>query len=181
MGLAFVSWFIGDLGYVYYDHILEIDPYPNPFDMGFIGSYVFAFLHLVLNICYFKSDWNFKMKSLIVIIPVVMVTVYSIVAYVEWGHYDELPFDLIYGNIFAVGSSLILAFAILGATVFRRSLLKGAWLLLVTGIFIWAFADIWYAYLEIFEAFDNTHPTNTLWIAALMIIMYALYKHRQVI
>ena len=181
LGLAFISWFIGDLGYVYYDHILEIDPYPNPFDLGFIGSYVFVFLHLVLNIRYFKPDWNLGMKSLIVIIPVVMITAYTFLAYVEWGDYEELPFDLFYGNLFVIGSSLILAFAILGVTVFRRSVLKEPWLLLVIGIFIWAFTDTWYAYLEIFEAFDNTHPANTLWIAALMTIMYALYKHRQVI
>ena len=28
LGLAFIGWFIGDLGYVYYDHVLELDPYP---------------------------------------------------------------------------------------------------------------------------------------------------------
>ena len=34
---------------------------------------------------------------------------------------------------------------------------------------------------EVFEAFDNTHPTNTLWVASFMVVMYTLYKHRQVV
>ena len=181
LGLAFVSMFIGDFGYVYYDYVLELDPYPNPFDVGFVAGYVFAILHLVLNIRYFRPQWNIEMKSVLVIIPIVMVTVSTLVAYETWGDYEELPFDLFYGNIFTVGSSLILSLAIIGAIVFRRSILKEAWLLLVIGIFIWAFTDTWYAYTEIFESFDNTHPTNTLWMLSFMIIMYALYKHRKVI
>ena len=181
LGLAFVSVFIGDFGYVYYDHVLGLDPYPNPFDVGFAAGYVFAILHLVLNIRYFRPQWNTEMKIFLVVLPIVMVSVYTIVAYAEWGDYEELPFDLFYGNLFTVGSSLILALAVLGAVVFRRSILKEAWLLLVLGIFIWAFTDTWYAYTEVFESFDNTHPTNTLWVASYLVIMYALYKHRKVI
>ncbi len=181
LGLAFVSWFIGDLGYVYYDHILQEDPYPNPFDVGFAASYVFASLHLYLNTRYFRPQWNTAMKSLVIIFPIVMGLGYSLVAYAEWGDYDELPFDLVYGNIWAVGASIELALAVLGAFVFRRSVLKEVWLLLVIGIFIWTVGDIWYVYTELFETFDNTHPTNTLWMASFMVVIYALYKHQKVV
>jgi len=181
LGLAFVSWFIGDFGYVYYDHVLGLDPYPNPFDAGFAASYVFASLHLVLNTRYFKPQWNKQMKILLVVFPVVIVVSYSIIAYVEWGDYEELRFDIIYGNIWTAGASIELALAIIGASVFRNSILKEAWLLLAIGILIWTVGDVWYAYTEVFEAFDNTHPTNTLWVASFMVVMYALYKHRQVV
>ena len=85
LGLAFVFWFIGDLGYVYYDHVLDEDPYPNPFDVGFAISYVFAALHLYLNTRHFKPDWNAQMKSLAIILPIIMGVVYTIVAYGAWG------------------------------------------------------------------------------------------------
>ena len=181
LGLAFVCWFLGDFGYVLYDHVLELDPYPNPFDIGFAASYVFAALHLVLNTRYFRPNWDSQMKKLVILLPIVIVAAYTLLAYQEWGIYEELPFDLVYGNIFAVGASIELALAILAASVFRHSILKEVWLLLVIGIFIWAVSDIWYAYAEIFGGFDNTHPTNTLWMASLMTIMYALYKHKKVI
>ena len=181
LGLAFVSWFIGDLGYVYYDHILQLDPYPNPFDLFFALSYVFACLHLYLNTRYFRPNWNSEMKSLVIILPIVMGVAYTLVAYAEWGDYEELPFDLVYGNIWVIGASAELGLVILGAIVFRRSVLKEVWLLLVIGIFIWTVGDIWYVYTELFEAFDNTHPTNTLWMASFMVVIYALYKHRKVV
>ena len=181
LGLAFVSWFIGDFGYVYYDHILDEDPYPNPFDVGFAASYVFASLHLLLNTRYFRPKWNIEMKLILVILPILMLVAYTLVASAVWGDYDELSFDIFYGNIFAVGASIELALAILGAIVFRQSILKEVWLLLVIGIFIWTIADVWYAFAEVFETFDNTHPTNTIWMASFMTVMYALYKHRKVI
>jgi hypothetical protein len=78
-------------------------------------------------------------------------------------------------------ASIELALAVLGAFVFRRSVLKEVWLLLVIGIFIWTVGDIWYVYTELFEAFDNTHPTNTLWMASFMVVIYALYKHQKVV
>lgn len=181
LGLAFVSWFIGDVGYVYYDHVLQLDPYPNPFDVGFAISYLFASLHLVLNTRYFRPQWNIEMKIVLVTLPLVMLVGYSLIAYAVWGDYDELSFDIIYGNLFAVGATIELALAILGAVVFRRSILKEVWLLLVIGIFIWTIGDVWYAFAEVFETFDNTHPTNTLWMLSFMIVIYALYKHRKVI
>ena len=181
LGLAFVSWFIGDLGYVYYDHVLGLDPYPNPFDVGFAASYVFAALHLILNTRYFRPRWNKEMKILLVGLPMVMFVGYTLVAYSVWGDYDELSFDLFYGNLFAVGATIELSLAIIGAVVFRQSILKEVWLLLVIGIFIWTVGDIWYGFAEVLETFDNTHPTNTLWMASFMTIIYALYKHRKVI
>ena len=181
LGLAFVSWFIGDLGYVYYDHVLQLDPYPNPFDVGFVASYVFAGLHLLLNTRYFRPKWNIEMKLVLVVLPTVMLIGYSLIAYAVWGDYDEISFDIIYGNIFAVGATIELALVILGASVFRHSILKEVWLLLVIGIFIWTIGDVWYGFAEVFETFDNTHPTNTLWMASFLVIMYALYKHRKVI
>ena len=181
LGLAFVTWFIGDFGYVYYDHVLGEDPYPNPFDVGFAASYVFAGLHLLLNTRYFRPKWNIEMKLVLIFIPIITLFSYTFVASTVWGDYEELSFDIFYGNIFAVGGSIELALAILGAAVFRRSILREVWLLLVIGIFIWTVADVWYAFAEVFETFDNTHPTNTLWMASFLTIMYALYKHRKVV
>jgi len=181
LGLGFISWFIGDSAYYYYDFVLQVDPWPSVFDVGFVGSYVFASIHLVMNTRYFKRKWSIPMKIVLVVLPIVVVTSYSLTAYEEWGDYEELPFDLFYGDIFAAGISITLAFAILGASVFRQSALKEVWLLLVIGIFLWTIADVWYVYIEIFGTFDQTHPLNSVWMASFMIIIYSLYKHRRVI
>ena len=58
LGLGFFSWFFADVGYYYQQFVLDIDPWPSPFDIGFFASYSFAILHLSLNIRYFKPKWS---------------------------------------------------------------------------------------------------------------------------
>ena len=181
LGIGFFSWFIGDTMYFYYDYVLKIDTWPTPADVFFVGFYVLATLHLYLNSRYFRKDWNAPMKISIIVIPIVIVATYTIVAFFEWGDYEELPFDLFYGAIFAAGSAIVLAFAVVGVSVFRQSILGKVWLLLAIGIFLSTLADVWYVYLEIFEVFTSQHPANTIWVASFMIIIYALYKHQKTI
>ena len=86
-----------------------------------------------------------------------------------------------YSNIFVVGIAVTLAFAVLGASVFRHSVLRETWLLLAIGIFLWTVGDSVYFYLETIEAFTHNHPINSAWSAAFMLIIYALYKHHKAI
>ncbi len=177
LGLGFLSWFFADVGYYYQQFVLDIDPWPSIFDIGFFASYVFAILHLGLNTRYFRPKWSKEMKAVIIVIPILAVGSFSMIAYDAWGEYDELMFDLVYSNLFIVGISITLAFAVVGASVFRNSVLKETWLLLALGIFLWTATDSVYFYLETIEEFTHNHPINSGWTAAFMVIIYALYKH----
>ncbi len=181
LGLGFFAWFIGDLGYYYQQFVLFTDPWPSPFDIGFLANYVFAILHLALNTRFFKPKWNKSMKAVLVGIPIVAVTSFTLIAYDAWGEYDELLFDLVYSNLFVIGISVTLAFAVVGASVFRHSVLKETWLLLALGIFLWTVGDSVYTYLETIEAFTHNHPINSAWTASFMLIIYALYKHMKAV
>jgi hypothetical protein len=181
LGLGFFAWFFGDVGYYYQQFVLDIDPWPSIFDIGFFASYGFAILHLSLNIRYFKSKWSKEMKAVIVVIPIIAISSFSLIAYNVWGEYDEFMFDLGYSNLFIIGISITLAFALVGASVFKHSVLKETWLLLAIGIFLWVATDSVYFYLETIEAFTHNHPINSGWTAAFMVIIYALYKHAKVL
>jgi len=181
LGLGFFSWFFADVGYYYQQFVLDIDPWPSIFDIGFFASYVFAILHLSLNIRYFKPKWTKEIKIFLVVIPIIAVTSFSLIAYDAWGDYDELMFDLGYSNLYIVGISITVAFAVVGATVFKHSVLKETWLLLAIGIFLWVATDSVYFYLETIEEFTHNHPINSGWTAAFMVIIYALYKHAKVL
>jgi len=185
LGLGFFAWFFADVGYYYQQFVLDIDPWPSPFDIGFFASYVFAILHLGLNTRYFKPKWTKQMKAVIIVIPIIAVSSFSLIAYDAWAPYvdgdeytqDDLEFDIGYTNLFIVGIAITLAFAIVGASVFRNSVLKETWLLLAIGIFLWVATDSIYFYLETIEEFTHNHPINSGWTAAFLVIIYALYKH----
>ena len=181
LGLGFFCWFIGDLGYYYQEFVLEVDPWPSPFDVGFLTNYVFAILHLGLNTRYFRPKWTKPMKATLVVIPIIAVSIFTITAYDAWGEYDGLLFDLVYSNLFVIGASLMLALVIVGVSVFRDSVLKTTWLLLLIGILFWTVADSAYYYLETIEAYTHNSPIKTLWMISFMLIIYALYKHQKVL
>jgi hypothetical protein len=70
-------------------------------------------------------------------------------------------FDFYFGLLYVMPSSVMLSLSILGALVFRSSILGIPWLLIATGITIFTIADVWYYYLELFELYDGTHPVNS--------------------
>jgi len=180
LGLGFFAWFIADTGYYYQQFVLDIDPWPSPFDIGYHASYVFAILHLALNTRYFRPKWSKEMKAVVIVIPILAVSSFTLIAYEEWtidGFYDEIWFDLAFTDTFIIGISLTLAFAIIGASVFRHSVLRETWLLLAIGIFLWVATDSVYYYLEAIDEFTHNDPINSGWTAAFMVIIYALYKH----
>jgi hypothetical protein len=95
--------------------------------------------------------------------------------------FEEPDFDFYYGIIFVSGSSVVMAFAVLGAKIFQKGLLGIVWLVLVLGILSNTVGDIWYYYLEAVGEYSLGHPVNLFWYASYWIIIYALYKHREII
>ena len=175
---AFFLLAAGDFTYVYYELVLHEDPYPSIADGFFLASYPFLAYHLVGNIRYFKKDLKVGAKAGVPALTIVLVLGF---AYMSMDMIADEPFDFYFGLSYVLASAGILSLAILGAAVFRQSILGTAWLLLATGIFIFTIADVWYYYLELVDGYSTHHPTNTLWVLSNMIMIYALYKHKKTI
>jgi hypothetical protein len=177
LGIAYSMWFIGELVWSYYTIVLQEDPYPSIADIFFFAIYPFLIYHLARNSMYFKRRLEIPTIIWLAVIPIVIVSIYSYLAIQSSG----FTFDFYYGFVFVAAESVTFSFAILGALVFRKSILGTVWLLLVAGIAIGIVADVWYYYLEIFGQYDETHVVNSLWIVSFMVVAYALYKHRKTI
>ena len=75
-------------------------------------------------------------------------------------------------------TTLNLALAIVGATIFRTSVLGVAWGLLLLGIALTAVGDIIYDFTTIYW-YDRTNPAMDFWVFGCMIVTYAFYIHRK--
>jgi len=177
LGFAYLMIFLGELTYLIYDLFLGIDPYPSIADVFFFLQYPLTLAYLILNIRFFSS-FTKRSKMWVISLPIVIIAVYASISYSDLG---EAGFDFFYGITFVASASTLLAFAVLGATIFREGLLGKAWMILVIGILSLTIGDIWYYYLEYLGEFDLTHPVNLFWYAGYWIIIYALYKHKKII
>jgi hypothetical protein len=177
LGLGFSFWFIGDIVWMYTKHILHIEPYPSLADFFYLILYFPMIAHLVINTRYFKRKWDFKTKIWLIILPVIIVGIYSYLLY-QGNATQDIVFY--YSLTIVATSAITLALAIFGASVFRLSILGTVWLLLAIGLSLVTFADVWYFYANIFEVTEINHPTTTLYMLSNMVVVYALYKHQRI-
>ena len=178
LGLGFLCYAIAEVMYYTFELYLGIDPYPSVADIFFFALYPFALGHIILNLKFFNTKISKLPKIWMPIIPISFFLIYTILSFQE---IDEPNFDYYFGTAFVVGASITLSFAILGASTFRQGLLGTAWLLLVIGILLDAIGDVWYYSLEIFGAYYDAHPVTVVWYIANIMIVYALYKHKEII
>jgi len=178
LAIGFILVFGGDVLYNFYAIVLDEDPYPSIADVFFITFYFFTGYHLVKNIKYFKKKIGWGLKLGVSVLAISMTIIFGIFT-IETLEVDPAAFYM--SEIYVLASAAILSLAILGATVFRHSILGIAWLMLVIGIFFYSFADVWYFYLEEIEEFSIIHPVNTLWLVSDIFMIYALYKHKKTI
>jgi len=176
LGISFFMLFIGDATYIYYEVALGVDPYPSVADTFYLAFPLFAVIHLSLNIKHFSQGFSKKSKILIGLLGVGLVSAYTLIAYMM---IQETNFDFYFGLLYVITSAIMLCLAVGGVMVFRHSNLAMVWMLIATGIIIYTISDTWYYILELFEGFDLTHPTNTLWLLSFMTITYGLILHHK--
>ena len=178
LAVGFLLLFAGDLIYNYYVIVLDEDPYPSAADVVWMGFYFFTGYHLVKNILYFKKDLGLLSK---LVVPIMAATLVIGFGFFTIETLEDDPIVWVTSEIYVVASAVLFSLAILGLTVFRHSVLGIAWFMLVVGIFLYSFADVWYYYLEEVEEYSIVHPVNTLWVLSNIFMVYALYKHKKTI
>lgn len=177
-GIALFMDATGESIFIYYEVILDIDPYPSIADFFYGAFFFFAGFFILKNIQYFSPKLS---KIQVAIIPCIIIgisAIYSITSIELLGGISS--FDYWYGLTFVVGSSTILGLVIVGITVFEYSRVGVVWLILVGGITINTIADVWYAHLEVLEIYTATHMVNSMWFCSWLVISYALVKHSRI-
>lgn len=178
LGLGMIFLFLGDFTYMYYEYVLETDPYPSFADIFYFLTYPLLIFHLQKNIRFFKGKLNIWAQILLAAIPTIIVSSY---VFFSLNELDVIVFDFVYGLIFVLASSITLSLAVLGGIIFRQNILMTTWILLAFSILLMTIADVWYYHIEIFGMYDYTNPINSLWIASYCFMAYALFKHLKAI
>lgn len=178
LGAALFMMFLGESSWYYIQNVLKEEPFPSIADVFFFAFYPLTISHIVLNIRFFGSKFNAKTKLWLVSLPATIIIIYTILTLQQ---NNELNFDFFYGLIFVIFSSTLLSLSLLGALSFRGGVLSIAWSLLMVGILLTTIGDVWYFYLETFNAYVEGHPVELFWYSSYWVITYGLYKHKKAI
>jgi len=179
LGIGLLFYFIANIIYEYLSDFANPNsqPFPSVADVFWVSMYPFFYYHLIVNIKHFKKTIG---RRTIIWIAAIVAGTLATFLYASLSQKPPLDFAYYLGLYYVVVDSGLLALAILGAIIFRHSILGKVWLLLVVGFLIYSFADYWYYdYLTLFNQYTDSHPVNIIWVLAFMIMTYALYKHQK--
>ena len=176
LGLGFLCGFVGELLYFVYDSILD-ERILQMFDFLFFVSYLLTICHIIINIRYFAEKIVFFQKVLLVLVPMLLIGIYSYLIYENLSGFDEelFFFDLLFVSISAVN----LGFVLVGFTLFRHTVLISAWFLLLVGFLVGTIGDLEFRYHHTFGVQYLENYSSVLWITSFMIITYSLYRHQK--
>ncbi len=178
LGLGYLCAATAEVIYgVQYD-IMQIDPYPSIADLFFIAFNILWITHIVTNIRYFGTTFDYR--KLVIFMMIFCATVFPYIGVTLYQLHLEPNFEFIYGLLFVVLSGITLLFVVYAVMLFKDSALGRAWYVLLLAFLINISGDVWYYYLEVFEQYDLYHPVNFFWYAGYWIQTYALFKHKKV-
>ena len=179
LGISLFMMFLGETTWYTYVFGFGIEePYPSLADVFFFAFYPLAMIHIILNVNFFKTKISTPNKIWIVILPIAIIVTYT---QISLSSEIELNFDFFYGMSFVIVSSVLLTLSLLGSIVFRGGTLGSAWILLLIGVSLTTFGDVWFFYLELLGGYYSGHPVELLWYSSYWTMTYALYKHKKII
>ena len=145
-------------------------------DVFWVSMYPFFYYHLIVNIKHFKKTITRRTKIWMILLSAGIVATFLVVSLSQ---NPTLDFGFYLGLYYVVVDAGLLSLSILGALIFRHSVLGKVWLLLVIGFLIYTTSDYWYYHLTLYNQYTDSHPVNIIWVLAFMIMTYALYKHQK--
>jgi len=176
LSVGIMFFMLGDATYLYYDMVLDEDPYPSIADVFYFAFYPCVIGFIIFTLKFFAFPLSKPKVALISAITITLILVFTVLSYDVYEG-DILNFDYAYGMVFIIASSLTVGLSTLGILSFKRSLQGLVWLLIMASLVVDSIGFIWYHYLELFEGYVALHTIDTFILSTWTIMFYGLYRH----
>lgn len=176
-----VLWLVGEIVWLYYEGLMEIDPFPSLADAPWMLGYAFIIAALVLQ---YKTV-SVKLERIYTVgIAVLMVILGVIIAFLlgyPIAIYEEFTvLEKIISMFYPTADLFLLYIALLITGLYWAGKLGYSWLLIALGIVFYAVGDLWFAYLEWLEIYPEVawHPVDFTWIIGDLLVFLGAAKYR---
>ena len=176
LSVGILFFMLGEFTYLYYEMVLDEDPYPSIGDLFFWMFYPLVIGFIISALKFFAFPLSKPKVGAISAMTAVLILAYAGLSYDAFEG-DIFNFDFAYGMIFVGSASFTVGLATLGIISFKRSLQGLVWALILASLLINAVGDVWYYHLELFEGYEPLHTVDTLWLTTWMVMFYGLYRH----
>ncbi|HSB83696.1 MAG TPA: hypothetical protein VLD64_04350 [Nitrosarchaeum sp.] len=173
-----VSWLIAELTWIFYEVILNIDPFPSFADIFYLLGYPFLFMFLIFYIEPVQKAITKKMiavatlLSLSILIPSLFIALQD--------NSNMSYFEAILAGAYPVVDALIIIPALIGIALFFKGQVNFMWTLVCIGIFSLFVADTVFLFAQLDMWYYTGHPIEVLFYFMYVLISYGVYDNMKV-
>ena len=171
---SFTSWFVAEITWNLYKHVLEIDPYPSIADFFYISAPILMFISLIV----FLQPLKNKIKkthvifasviSVLILIPILITTLEA--------NSETKFFEIVIAMIYPIVDAVLLVPAIIAILISAQGKNNSFWVMILIGIMIFIIGDDIFLFLTIHDQYYDGNPVDVLWLSSYVIWAFAIYK-----
>ncbi len=174
-------WLFGEIMWLYYEGLMNVDPFPSIADLFYIHGYIAIFVALFLQYKLVKVRLERKYELGIgLAVGIIGVVMLSVLLYFITGEEEFSLLEKTISLYYPVADLFLLYMALLMTGLYWQGKLSYAWLLIVLGIFAYSIGDLWFAYLEWTEIYSEVlwHPVDFTWLIGDLLLFLGAAKYR---
>lgn len=173
--IAIVSWYVGDLTYVYYNEYDVEDLSTFTSDFFYIAGYPLFF---VFGIFYLKARKNIVSKKMILSAIIVSSSLVIPSLYISFDMEEELSaLDVLITAGYPILDGFVLAPVIIGMMLFFRGQVNLLWSLMLFSILCLVVGDTLYLGSYIDNSYYPGHPADMFFLWHYTILSFSFYSH----
>jgi len=173
-----VSWFIAELTWVFYEVILNIDPFPSFADIFYLLGYPFLFMFLIFYIEPVRKAITKKMVTTAILLSLSVLIPSLFIALQD--NSDVSYFEAILAGAYPVVDALVIIPALIGIALFFKGQVNFMWTLVCIGIFSLFVADTVFLFAQLDTWYYTGHPLEVLFYFMYVLISYGVYDNMKV-
>mgnify|MGYP002065427809 FL=1 len=172
--VSFISWFMAELTWNLFKHVLGIDPYPSIADFFYVAAPIFMCVSLIV----FLQPLQNKIKkthvifasliSILILIPILIVTFEA--------NSKVTVLEIVIAMIYPIVDAVLLVPAIIAILVSIKIKKNLFWIMILIGIIIFIIGDDLFLFLVINDLYYDGNPVDILWLTSYMIWSFSIYN-----
>ena len=178
MTICAVSWLIAELTWIFYEVMLNVDPFPSVADLFYVVGYPFLFLFLIF---YIEPVRKAVTKKMLIVATLLSLSVLIPSLFLALEDDSEMPyFEAILAGIYPMLDALVIIPALIGVTLFFKGKVNFMWTLVCLGIFSLFIADTVFLFAQIDMWYYTGNPLELLFYFTYVLMAFGIYDNMKV-
>ncbi|RDJ31577.1 MAG: hypothetical protein DWQ18_01590 [Crenarchaeota archaeon] len=171
--IASLLWLVAEVVWIFYELVLQVDPFPSLADVFYSLGYPFLFVFMLAYISPVRKGITKRSLSIAISISAVILF-FGLYQTIDSSIYLN-SLDTFYAILYPILDSILIVPAILGISLFFSGRVNFMWTMVCFGILSLFIADTIFMYSQMDDTYYTGHPIEILFYFSYVLIAFGVY------